>query len=275
MKKTGFILSGIFFCILGNAQVLPLKNVLDSIEKNNPLLLSYQNRINSANAMVPSANTWSPPKVGIEFDKNPYSFDNFYNGVVRISLVQDFPNRKLIKADGNYLSSLSQIEINEYQYERNKLFSEAKTAYYGIYITQKEVSIINQNIVTLKAMIDLSEKQLASGKGDMPSVYILQAKLVDKETQLIHDQNMIKSYVVNINYLMNVDVDRTFSIDTNNIVKNYRTLIPCVKDSLQFRRNDIMQMNSMINSMQLNQTAMSLRGRPVFGMKVEHFAIAG
>ncbi len=275
MKRNVITLLSIFFCILCNAKVLPLQSVLDSIEKNNPLLLSYQNKINSANALVPSANTWSPPKVGVEFDKNPYSFDNFYNGVVRISLVQEFPSRKLINAEGSYLSSLSQIEVNEYGYERNKLFSDAKTAYYGIYIMQKDTAIINQNIHTLKAMIDLAEKQLASGKGDLPSVYILQAKLADKEVKLIHDENMIKSYIVNINYLMNVDVDQTFSIDTNNIVKDYRHLFSPVKDSLQYRRSDIMQMNSMIYSMQLNQTWMSLRGRPIFGMKLEHFSLIG
>src|ERR1044071_9941771 len=138
IKKTIFILSIFFACIICNARILPLKNILDSIEKNNPLLLSYQNNINSANAMVASANTWNPPKVGVEFDKNPYSFENFYNGVVRISLAQDFPSKKLIRAQGNYLSSLSQIEVNEYSYQKNKMFSEAKTSYYGIYIMQRD-----------------------------------------------------------------------------------------------------------------------------------------
>jgi outer membrane protein TolC len=275
MKKNVILLLGIFLGIYGNAQVMPLKNILDSIEKNNPLLLSYQNRINSANALVPSANTWNPPKVGVEFDQNPYSFDNFYNGVVRISLSQDFPNRKSINAQGNYLSSLAQIEVNEFGYERNKLFSEAKSAYYGIYIMQKDTTIINQNIRTLNAMIDLSEKQMATGKGDVASVYILQAKLADKQTTLIHDENMIKTYIANLNYLMNVDADRTFSIDTNNILKNYRNLFSPVKDSIEFRRSDIMQVNSMIYSMQLNQAWMGLQGKPIFGFKVEHFSLIG
>ena len=273
MKRTIFILLSTFVCILCNAKVLPLKVILDSIEKNNPLLLSYENKINSANALVSSANTWTSPKVGVEFDRNTYTFDNFYDGVVRFSLMQDFPNRKLINAEGNYLSSLSQIQLNEYAYQRNKLFAQAKTAYYGIYIMQQDTAIIHQNIKTLKSMINLTEKQLSAGKADMASVFILQARLADKETKLIHNENMIKSYIVELNYLMNADLDQVFSIDTSSIIKNYRYLYSPVKDSIQYRRSDIMQMNSMISSMQLNQTWISLRGRPTFGFKVEHFAM--
>ncbi|HLG02809.1 MAG TPA: hypothetical protein VI731_04385, partial [Bacteroidia bacterium] len=67
------------------------------------------------------------------------------------------------------------------------------------------------------------------------------------------------------------EADRMFLIDTSNIVKNYRFIMPLVKDSVEKRRSDIMQMNSLIYSMQLNQTMISLRSRPIFGLKVAHF----
>jgi outer membrane protein TolC len=273
MKKNIFLLLSMLFCTFVSAQVVPLKSILDSIEKNNPLLLSYKSKINAANALVPSANAWMPPSVGLEFDKNPYSFNNFYNGTVRFSLMQEFPNKQLNKAEGNYLSSLSQIQLNEFGYEKNKLFSEAKSAYFGIYIAQKDSEIINQDIRILNSMIDLAEKQMATGSGDMASIYMLKAKLGDKELQLVRDASDIKNNLVNLNFLMNVDVDRTFSIDTNNILKNYRNLIPLMKDSIEHRRSDIMQMNAIINSMTLNQTMMSLQGRPTFGLKFEHFEV--
>lgn len=262
------------FCLFvsGTAQVLTLRSVLDSIEKNNPLLLSYENKINASNALVSSASAWNAPRAGVELDQNPYSFDNFYNGAVRLSLTQDFPNRKMINAESNYLRSLSQIDLNEYRYERNKAFSEAKSSYYRIYIMQKDTAILHQNIEILNSMIELSEKRMGTGKGDMASIFILQAKVAEAQAKLIHDENMIKIYMVNINYLMNRDVDQTFSIDTSSVVKNYRSLyVTGIKDSLQFRRSDIMQMNSMIYSLQLNQSMTRLRTRPMFGFKLEHF----
>ena len=249
--------------------------MLDSIETKNPLLLSYQDKLNADYAMVPSASEWPAPSAGVEFDRNTYSFDNFYNGVVRISLMQEFPNRKSINAQHSYLQSLSQIDSNEYGYQRNKIFAEAKKAYYDIYILQKDTHIIHQNISLLQLMIELSEKNMGAGQNNLAPVYLLQAKLADTQTKLIHDENMILMNKVTINSLMNADVNRQFDIDTSNAFKNYRYLSPPVKDSLQFRRSDIMQMNSMIYSINLNQQVMALRSRPTFGMKFEHYLMIG
>lgn len=275
MKKIVSILVGALLSFCSTAQVLTLNSVLDSIEARNPLLLSYQDKINSDNALVPSAAAWSSPKAGVEFDKNPYTFDNFYNGVVRLSLTQEFPNRKTINAERSYLQSISQIDSNEYCYQRNKVFSEAKKAYYGIYILQKDTHILHQNIALLQSMIELAEKNMSAGRGDIASVYLLQAKLADTQTKLVHDENMIRMNKITVNSLMNADVNRSFSIDTSNVFKNYRALFSPAKDSLEFRRSDIMQMNSMIYSMQLNQQVMALRARPVFGFKFEHFLMIG
>lgn len=274
-RKLIFCLPVCWFLLLGlNAQNLSLDSVLSKIEKNNPLLRSYKSKIQGDSSLVGSAGAWMPPKAGLELDRNPYSFDNFYSGVIRTSVSQDFPNRKMIDAKTDYLESLSKISINELMYQRNKLFSQAKSAYYGIYISQKKVTIIKENITVLKLMIELSEKQMASGKGDMASIFKLKARLADKETKLVHDENMIKSYMATMNYLMNTDVNQTFSIDTMNVTKDYKDLLFIYnKDSIECKRSDIMQMNSMINSMKLNQNVMSLRSKPIFGLKAEHFAI--
>ncbi|MBI3510227.1 MAG: TolC family protein [Bacteroidetes bacterium] len=276
MKKNLVIYFLSCVCMHASAQTLSLRAVLDSIQKNNPLLLSYANRINADSAMIPAASAWMPPTAGIEFDKNPYSFNNFYNGVVRISIMQNFPNRKVIDATSAYYGSFSSIDLNEYCYQRNKLFSQAKETYFNIYITQKNISILNQNIATLESMIDLAEKQMATGKGDLSSIYLLQAKKEEAQAKLIHEQNMILADMANIDYLMNADVRKTFSIDTNNVVRDYRNLLfEPEKDSLETRRSDIMQMNSIIYSMKLKQNMTALSSRPIFGLKVEHFAIMG
>ncbi|HLG04072.1 MAG TPA: TolC family protein, partial [Bacteroidia bacterium] len=157
MKKTTLIVFALCVYSVCTAQVLNLNGILDSIEAKNPLLLSYQNKINADNALVASANTWQAPRAGVELDNNQYSFENFYDGMVRLSFMQDFPNRKQINAETNYLQSLSQIDINEYAHQRNKLFSLAKEAYYGIYIMQKDTAILNQNMQTLQAMIQLTQ----------------------------------------------------------------------------------------------------------------------
>ncbi len=275
MKKAFLVACYLLFaCLINAQQTITLNGVFENIEKNNPLLQSYINRIEADKAMVGSANTWNAPRAGIEFDANPYSFDNFYSGVVRTSIAQEFPNRSAITAKKEYLESLSQTDMHESMFIRNKLFTQAKEAYYEIFISQKKIKVTKANIDLLQSMIDLAEKQMATGKEELATIFKLKAKLAEKQAMLIHDENMIKANVATLNYLMNADVNQTFEIDTAGITKDYRNLLYVfTKDSIESKRSDIMQMSNMINSMKLNQNVIASRSKPVFGMKVEHFGI--
>lgn len=275
MKKV--VLISCYFlltCFCYAQQTMNLNSVFENIEKNNPLLQSYVNRIEADKAMVGSANTWNAPRAGVELDANPYSFDNFYTGMVRTSIMQEFPNRNAVSAKKEYLESLSQIDMHESMFVRNKLFTEAKDAYYAIFISQKKIKVTKDNMDLLKSMIDLSEKQMATGKEELATIFKLKARLAAKEAMLIHDENMIKANIATLNYLMNMDVNQAFEIDTMGITKDYRNLLYVFsKDSIEAKRSDIMQMGNMINSMKLNQDVIASRSKPIFGMKFEHFGI--
>ena len=129
-KNLWFVVCGLYF-VSAKAQTLPLDSVLSRIEKNNPALLSYTNKINSANELVNSANSWMPPMVGIQLGDNPYSFDfknNSYNAMLFAE--QWIPNGKKIQGNQNYLKSIAPIKNNEYEYLKNQFFSIAKQKYY-------------------------------------------------------------------------------------------------------------------------------------------------
>src|SRR5258705_4910682 len=64
-----------FLFVTANAQVISLDTVMSRIEKNNPALLSYADKITGANERVKSARIWEPTLIGIQAGENPYSFD--------------------------------------------------------------------------------------------------------------------------------------------------------------------------------------------------------
>lgn len=265
----------LFATVLTAQQTLTLDSVFQNIEKNNPLLLSYENRIKADKALINSAKVWMPPLLGVEFDRNPYSFDNFYSGVVRTSVMQYFPNRKFTDARKNYFGSLEQIDLHESTFQKNKIFNQAKAAYYGIYIAQKRIKVIKDNIALIQSMIELSQKLMATGKGDLASIFKLKARLTTQETMLVHEENLVKTHIATLNYLMAKDINQVFNIDTNSIIKNYRNLgYTFTSDIIETKRSDVMQMNSTINSMKLNKDVALLRTRPTFGLRLEHFAFA-
>lgn len=275
MKKVFSI--SLVSCLLffaASAQVLPLDSVLSRIEKNNPALLSYTNKINSANEMVNGARSWMPPMVGTQLGDNPYSFDfstNTYQLMIFAQL--DIPNGKKLDAKENFLKSFAATKGNEYSYWKNQFFAQAKEKYYERYVTEKTIKVLKDNIALMQNMIKISEKQMATGMGDLGSIYKMKARLAEAQSMLIHEENMVKSLTLEMNYLMNADPNQLFSLDTNNLIKDYKN-IPMLgsKDALE-TRSDIQKMNSAISSMKLNQTLTAMESKPDYSMRFEHSAV--
>src|ERR1035437_3434048 len=273
MKK--LLVAIIYLLIVCNVfaqQTLSLDSVLARIEKNNPALLSYTNKINSANELVNGAKAWMPPTVGIQWGENPYSFD-FRNNTYQTMLFAEqwIPNTKRIKANEDFMKSAAPIKQNEYGYIKNQFFSKAKESYYERYVSERRIQVMKDNIALMKSVIEISERQMASGMSDMGSVYKMKARLADTENQLIQEEYMVKSLTAEINYLMNADLKQEFAIDTNHVVKNYRNkTFLAGKDSLEQKRSDILGMNSQISSIKLNQTLSSMKSRTDYGIRFYH-----
>jgi len=271
-KKCWLLVVSCSLFISANAQVLPLDSVLSRIEKNNPALLSYTNRINSANELVNGAKAWMPPTVGIQWGENPYSFD-FKNNTYQTMFFAEqwIPSTKRIKANEDFMKSAAPIKQNEYGYLKNQFFSKAKESYYERYVSEKKIKVMKDNIALMKSVIDISEREMASGMSDMGSVYKMKARLADTENQLIQEEYAVKSLTAEINYLMNVDLNQEFLIDTNHVVKNYRNkTFLAGKDSLEQKRSDILGMNSQISAIKLNQTLTSMKSRTDYGIRFLH-----
>ncbi len=254
------------------AQKYSLNDVLNKIEQNNPSVLAYQNRINAVNENAKGARAWAPPKTAVEWDMLPYTLDYSKGSMLRFSATQDFPNPKRNYAKENYMKSIAATEKNAGEFHKVELFAEAKQTYYKIYISQRKIAVLQESGDALKLMIDLGTKQMAITKGDLAPIYRLKARLTENETMIVHEQNMIRALQASLNYLMNEDINQTFDIDTSGLAKDYRGLNTYLNiDSLDCKRSDIMRMNSEINTAKLNQTFISLRGKPEFGMKLEHY----
>ena len=264
-----------FLPTLTFTQVLTLDSVLARIETNNPALLSFTNRINAANELVSGARALPPPKAGVMFDDNPYQF-GFDPMIIDLSVSQAFPNSATLNAKEDYLRSLSDIKLKEQELLRNKLFAQAKTNYFERYILERKVIVLNENSALMKSMIEISEKQMESGMGDLGSIYKVKARLAESEAMLLREQSMINSMTTQLNYLMAADLNQTFTLDTNNLLKDYKgTNLLASKEILEENRSDIQKMKSEITSMKLNQKVMSSMSKPEFEIKAKHYILNG
>jgi len=263
------------FSVTASAQVLPLDSVLYRVENNNPAILSYINKINAADELVNGARALPPPKAGVMLDENPYALE-FGPKVIDFSVSQSFPSVRQLNAKENYLKSRSYISIKESEQLKNQFFSQAKIKYFERYVAEKRIKVLEENISLMKSMIEISENQMASGMGDLGSIYRMKARLVKTETMLAEEQNMVKEITVELNYLMGTDLNQTFSLDTNNLLKDYRTLNVLEQvNQLEINRSDIQKMNSEITSMKLNREMVSTMSKPEFEVTAKHMARIG
>ena len=277
-RNSKIFLLSVLFCLLSVvsfAQVLTLDSVLSRIENNNPALLKYQNKINAADELAKGARALPAPKAGIMLDENPYQFD-FGTKMVNLSFSQSFPNTQQLNANENYLKSLSDITLKEQERLRNQLFAQAKINYFGRYVTEKRMDVLKENIGLMESMIVISEKELASGMGNLGSVYKMKARVEETKTMLINEEHMAKEMTFELNYLMAAEVNQNFLLDTNNLLKDYtdKNLLASI-DLLELNRSDIQKMNSEINSMKLNQTLMSTMSKPEFELGAKHYFMTG
>lgn len=259
-----------------NAQVLTLDSVLSKVERNNPALLSFSNKISGAEARIQTARSWSNTTIGVQAGENPYSFD-FENNTYQSMLFAEqwFPSGKRNKANEEYLKSISGIKKYEYEYMRNQFFANTKEAYYERYIAEKTIVILQNNIDLMQAMIDINERHLSGGMGDLSSIYKMKARLANTNTMLLHEKNLVRMETVKLNYFMNSDMNSNFEIDTNNLIKKYAadTLFYFLNDSIAAMRSDVLRTTQEITASRLNQKYLSTKSKPDFGLRFEHTAM--
>ena len=268
-------ITGYLFPTYVFSQVLPLDSVLTRIEMNNPALLSFINKINAADELANGARALPAPKAGVMFEENPYEL-GFGSKAIDITVSQNFPNTKQLNAKEDYLKSLSDIQLKDGEQLKNRFFAQAKIKYFERYVTEKRIGILTENIGVMKSMIEISEKQMSSGMGDLGSIYKMKARLAETETMLINEENMVKSFTNELNYLMGADLGQTFSLDTNNLLKDYRSQsILGSRELLESSRSDIQKMNSEITSMKLNQKMAAMMSKPEFEVSATHMTRIG
>src|SRR5688500_15711140 len=91
------------------AQVLTLDSVLVMIDRKNPMLQEYDNKVNALNEYSAGAKSWMAPMVGAGTFMTPYGkqmlMDERDKGSWMFSVEQQIPNPAKLNANKDYLQS--------------------------------------------------------------------------------------------------------------------------------------------------------------------------
>jgi outer membrane protein TolC len=286
MKRKRIILFAFLqsFLVIANAQDtarLTILHIFSEIDKTYPQLQYYESKIGSIRSMAEGAKAWMPPTVSLALDRFPYQFpmikektpDN--QAGIMLSVQQMITNPAKLNAKRDYLASLENVQRNDWEWQKNVLHFTARIYYYHRYTAEQKLKLVKEYRELLHMLIKTAKDKYAYNQADLATIFKAEASLSELANMEIMLFAQIAESNIGLNTLMNRNVNAPFFIDTLLTPEDYTNDYLPALDSAQLLRNDILSMQSRIQSMQLNQRWAATAAKPDFGLQLTHGQMFG
>lgn len=279
--KQLFLLTGFSLGLIAwtNAQVMSLDSVLQVIEKQNPMLQEYDNKVNALNTYAEGSGSWMAPMVGAGTFMTPYPnqmlMDERDKGAWMFSIEQEIPNPSKLNANKNYLTSKVAVEQHNRSVQFNQLRSEAKTMYYQWLVAEEKMNILKENEQIMELMLKLARLRHPYNQGNLGNIYKAEGRLSEVHNMMQMTYGEIEESAYRLKSLMNLSPDAVIMIDTTTEI-TYE-VNPLIYDTaaLSQQRSDIRQIDKTIDVMRLNQQVQQYQARPDFKIRFDHMQPIG
>jgi outer membrane protein, heavy metal efflux system len=261
------------------AQVITLDSVLLRIEKQNPMLQEYDNKVKALNTYAQGAKSWMAPMVGAGTFMTPYPnqmlMDERDKGAWMFSFEQEIPNPLKLNANKNYLSSKASVEVQNRSAVFNQLRSEAKSLYYKWLVAAEKNKILKENEKIMELMLKLARIRYPYNQGSLGNIYKAEGRLSEVQNMLQMTAGDIEESSFRLKSLMNLPIETPIMVDTATEITYEQN--PIIYDTalLSEQRSDIRQIDKTIEVMRLNQQLQRSQAKPDFKIRFDHMQPIG
>lgn len=277
-RSVVFFISVIFSFHL-QAQVISLDSVLLAIEKQNPMLQEYDNKVKALNTYAEGAKSWMAPMVGAGTFMTPYPnqmlMDERDKGAWMLSVEQEIPNPSKLSANKNYLASKAAAEQESRSAQFNKLRSEAKAMYYQWLIAEEKLNVLKENERIMELMLKLARLRYPYNQGSLGNIYKGEGRLSQVQNMMQMTNGEIEESSFRLKSLMNLAPDSKIMIDTATQINYEANQLIYDTAALSQQRSDIRQIDKTIEVMRLNQQLQRYQARPDFKIRFDHMQPIG
>lgn len=276
----GFVLAaGLLLSFQMHAQVISLDSVLLLIDRQNPMLQEYDNKVKATNAYAEGAGSWMAPMAGAGTFMTPYPgqmlMEERDKGSVMFSVEQEIPNPARLNANKNYLASRAAVELQGRSFRFNSLRAEAKTYYYQWMVAEEKMKILRENEQIMDLMLKLSRIRYPYNQGSLGNIYKAEGRLHEVQNMQLMTQGDVDENRTRLKSLMNLAPDRDIMVDTSMQIKFEPDQIIYDTAALSDRRSDIRQIDLTIETMRLNQQLQKFQAKPDFRIRFDHMQPLG
>ena len=274
-------LSAILLCLtcVTYAQVVSLDSVLRVIDRQNPMLQEYDNKVKALQEYSAGAKSWMAPMVGAGTFMTPYPnqllMDERDEGSVMFSFEQEIPNPGKLNANKRFLESKAAVEEQGRSYQFNVLRAEAKAAYYQWLVAEQKLKTLSESQRIVELMIKLARIRYPYNQGSLGNIYKAEGRLQEVENMKVMAQSEIEEKKLRLKTLMNISTETEIMIDTATKVIYHTGHIAYDTTALSTQRSDVRQLDRTIEVMRLNQQLQKFQSRPDFRIRFDHMQPIG
>jgi outer membrane protein, heavy metal efflux system len=267
------------FCIQARAQVLSLDSVLATINRNNPMLQEYDNKVKALNTYAEGARSLMAPMIGAGTFMTPYAnqmlMDERDKGAWMFSFEQEITNPSKLNANRKYLSSKASVETQNRSAQFNQLRSEAKTMYYQWLVAEEKLTILRENERIMELMLKLARIRYPYNQGSLGNIYKAEGRLSEVQNMIQMTNGSIEESSYRLKGLMNLPVETQIMVDTATKITYEPNQVIYDTAALSTQRSDIKQIDKTIEVMRLNQQLQRYQSRPDFKIRFDHMQPIG
>lgn len=274
----------VMVCWLGlimgsSAQVISLDSVLRIIDRQNPMLQEYDNKVKALNTYAKGAKSWMAPMVGAGTFMKPYPnqmlMDERDKGAWMFSVEQEIPNPAKLNANKTYLSSRAAVEEQNRSAQFNQLRSEAKAMYYQWLVAEEKLKVLQENERIMELMLKLARIRYPYNQGSLGNIYKAEGRLSEVQNMIQMTSGDIEESSFRLKSLMNLPVETRIMVDTTTQVQYEPDRVIYDTAALSAQRSDIRQIDRTIETMRLNQQLQRFQAKPDFKIRFDHMQPIG
>ena len=269
----------LFATTLSFGQVITLDSVLRTIDKQNPMLQEYDNKVKALNTYTEGAKSWMAPMVGAGTFMTPYPgqmiIDDRDKGSLMITVEQDIPNPAKLNANKNYFASRASVEEQGRAQQYNQLRSEAKTLYYQWLVAERKMKVLAENERIIELMVKISRIRYPYNQGGLGNIYKAEARLHEVKNMQTMTLGEIEEKQFRLKGLMNIPHDVPIDVDTTTQISFEASQLMYDTVALGNLRSDVKQINRTIDVMRFNQKVQQSQAKPDFKIRFDHMQPLG
>ncbi|MBL7807895.1 MAG: TolC family protein [Saprospiraceae bacterium] len=260
----------------------PLDSVLTRIEQTHPALKVPEARIRELETYAGGTISMPSPRVSAGFWMTPYNPNRWSEsgahgdgmGSFMISGEQMFPNRKMQQAEGQYMASMSAMQIADKGVMRNMLVSEAKSAYFNWTVLKKKITVVEESKGLLRLMLESAQERYKFNREKLGSIYKAEVELAELDRMKAMYEGEIRQQKTMLLSLMQFSQLSDFEVDTS-VLLFWKNLPAPPDTTLIAARSDIRIIEAQLRTARFEQEFNRSKLKPEFGARFDHMFTFG